>query len=172
MEDVTAAGLDVLFCGINPGLWSGAVGHHFARPGNRFWRALQAAGFTDEVLEPSRERQLLGHGIGITNLVSRATATAAELSAAELRAGAELLAAKVRRLSPSSVAFLGVTAYRAAFSRPKAALGEQPEQMGGARLFVLANPSGAQARYQLPELAGQLAALRTAVTGTGRPAGS
>ena len=164
VPDVVGEGLSVLFCGINPGLWSGAVGHHFARPGNRFWSALQLSGFVPEVLRPEEERRLLDYGLGITNLVARATATAVELSQDELRAGAEALARKVAEWDPRSVAFLGIGAYRTAFARSKAALGEQPERLGGARTFVLPNPSGVQARYQLPELAALFAALRRAVS--------
>lgn len=163
VEDVLAPGLDVVFCGINPGLWSAAVGHHFARPGNRFWRVLFEAGVTDAVLEPADERRLLAHGVGITNLVARATATATELSTKELRDGAVELAGRLRPYRPAAVAILGVTAYRTAFGRPKAVLGEQPEPVAGARCFVLANPSGVQARYQLADLVDQLMALRKAI---------
>ncbi len=171
MADVLAPGLAVVFCGINPGLWSAAVGHHFARPGNRFWRALHGAGFTEEVLEPADERRLLAYGVGITNLVARSTATAAELSPHELRTGAAALADRLAPLRPRAVAFLGVTAYRAAFGQPRAVLGEQPGPLAGARVFVLANPSGAQARYQLPELVAQLAVLRDAVSAPGAVVG-
>jgi len=163
VPDVIAPGLSVLFCGINPGLWSGAVGHHFARPGNRFWAVLHLAGFVPELLRPEAERQLLDHGLGITNLVARATATAVEVSREELRAGRRTLEGKVTRLRPESIAFLGMGAYRVAFERPKAALGEQPELLARARVFVLPNPSGAQARYQLPELVEIFAAVREAV---------
>ena len=163
VPDVLAPNLELVFCGINPGLWSGAVGHHFARPGNRFWRVVQAAGFTEELLDPADERRLLAHGVGITNLVARATATAVELPAAELRRGAADLERRLAPLRPRALAVLGVTAYRAAFAQPRAVLGEQAERLARARVFVLANPSGAQARYQLPELVEQLAAVRRAL---------
>ena len=142
----------MLFCGINPGLFSAATGHHFARPGNRFWRTLHEAGFTERRLAPAEQRLLLARGIGLTNLVARATASAAELSPAELAAGRRRLEAKVRRLRPRTVAVLGLGAYRHAFARPRAALGLQPEHLAGAALWVLPNPSGLNAHYQLPDL--------------------
>jgi len=153
VPDVIAPGLRLLFCGINPGLYSGAVGHHFARPGNRFWPVLHAAGITDRVLSPFDEHELLAAGVGITNLVDRATATADRLAADELRSGARLLEAKVRRLRPRTVAFLGLTSYRTAFGRPKAVVGLQDERIGGAAIRLLPNPSGLNAHYQVPQLA-------------------
>src|SRR5438034_7630338 len=125
VPDVVRPGLRVLFCGINPGLYSGAVGHHFARPGNRFWKALHRAGFTRRCLSPFEERELLRSGLGITNLVARATARASELSEQELRAGAGHVRRKVRRFRPDAVAFLGMGAFRAAFGRPRATVGPQ-----------------------------------------------
>ena len=148
-----APDLDVLFCGINPGLYTAAIGHHFGRPGNRFWPALYSAGITPRLLTPYEERELLDYGYGITNLVARATATAAEITKAELVEGSKILEAKVERYAPSMVAFLGVTAYRAAFDRPKAQTGPQPEQIGNTRLWVLPNPSGLNAHYRLEDLA-------------------
>ena len=171
VPDVVAPGLDVIFCGINPGLWSAAVGHHFARPGNRFWKVLHAAGFTEELLSPSDERRLLGAGVGVTNLVSRATASAAELHRDELRRGGRNLARKVRRLEPGIVAFLGLIAYRSAFDRPSATVGEQAERLGGARLWLLPNPSGAQAHYQPDEMVTALRVLRRAINGSKRASG-
>jgi TDG/mug DNA glycosylase family protein len=170
VPDVVAPGLDVIFCGINPGLWSAAVGHHFARPGNRFWKVLHAAGFTEELLSPSDEHRLLRDGVGVTNLVSRATASAAELDRDELRRGGRNLGRKVRRLKPGIVAFLGLIAYRSAFDRPSAAVGEQAERLGGARLWLLPNPSGAQAHYQPDEMVRALRALRDAIQRERRPA--
>jgi TDG/mug DNA glycosylase family protein len=155
-------GLKVLFCGINPGLYSGAIGHHFARPGNRFWRALHAAGFTSRILAPWEEDLLLPLGYGITSLVARATATAAELTAKELRSGGRYLEAKVRRYRPRWVAVLGIGAYRAAFERPGAAVGMQAEVLAGAGLWVLPNPSGLNANHQLPDLTRAFRALRAA----------
>ncbi len=148
-----APDLDVLFCGINPGLYTAAIGHHFGRPGNRFWPALYSAGITPRLLTPYEERELLDYGYGITNLVARATATAAEITKAELVEGSKILEAKVKRYAPRMVAFLGVTAYRAAFDRPKAQTGPQPEQIGNTRLWVLPNPSGLNAHYRLEDLA-------------------
>ncbi len=162
IPDVIAPGLRVLFCGINPGLYSGAVGHHFARPGNRFWKVLHRAGFTDRELSPSDDRKLLDRSLGITNLVSRTTAAAAELDPAELRRGASRLARKVDRYRPRFVAFAGMGAYRTAFRRPDAAVGRQPETLSGAAIWLLPNPSGAQAAYQLDDLVREFRALRRA----------
>jgi TDG/mug DNA glycosylase family protein len=165
VPDLIAPGLAVLFSGINPGLYSAATGHHFARPGNRFWPALHAAGFTDRVLRPAEEPMLLEVGVGITNLVDRATATAAELSPDELRRGRRALERKVRRYRPRCVAVLGIGAYRAAFELPRAALGRQPERIGTAALWVLPNPSGLNANHQLGDLARAFGALREFVEG-------
>lgn len=163
VADVIAPRLQVLFCGINPGLYSGAVGHHFARPGNRFWPVLHAAGFTDRVLSPFEERQLLAGGYGITNLVSRATAGADELSMEELSQGGRRLRAKVRRYRPRYLAILGIGAYRRAFRRPRAVSGRQVERIDDALIWVLPNPSGLNAHYQLKDLAEVFGALRAAV---------
>jgi TDG/mug DNA glycosylase family protein len=162
VRDVIGPDLRVLFCGINPGLYSGAVGHHFARPGNRFWKVVHRAGFTERELSPFEERELLGSGIGITNLVSRTTASASELGRDELRRGAIRLERKVRRFQPAIVAFAGMGAYRVAFGRPRAGLGRQPEQLAGAIIWLLPNPSGAQAAYQLDDLVRAFRALRRA----------
>lgn len=162
VPDVLAPGLRVLFVGINPGLYSGATGHHFARPGNRFWPVLHRAGFTPRVLAPWEERELLDLGLGITNLVHRATATAAELDASELRAGVRELHVKVAALAPRWVAVLGVGAYRTAFARPRAVVGGQPERLAGSGVWVLPNPSGLNAHYQLDDLAAAYAELRRA----------
>lgn len=163
-----ASGLAVLFCGINPGLYSGAVGHHFARPGNRFWKALHASGLTDRVLSPFDERDLLAVGIGVTNLVDYATAGAEELSAADLRSGAEVLERKVCRLRPAFVAFLGIGAYRIAFARQSAGVGPQPDVLCSSGIWVLPNPSGLNAHYQLDDLAAAFAELRRAARGMSR----
>jgi double-stranded uracil-DNA glycosylase len=160
VPDVLGPGLRVLFCGINPGLWSAAVGHHFARPGNRFWKALHLGGFTPRQLAPDEEGELLALGLGITNLVERATAGAAELGAEELRAGGSRLAAKASAARPQVVAVLGVGAYRTAFGLPRASVGPQPDPIGGAAAWLLPNPSGLNAHYQLPDLAEAFADLR------------
>ena len=165
IPDVIGPGLRVLFCGINPGLYSGAVGHHFARPGNRFWKVLHRSGFTDHELSPFDDRALLDVGIGVTNLVSRTTATAAALDGAELRRGAARLRAKVKRYRPSFVAFAGMGAYRTAYRRPHAVLGRQRETVGDAVVWLLPNPSGAQAAYQLDDLVREFRALRRAAAG-------
>jgi TDG/mug DNA glycosylase family protein len=162
---VIAPGLRVLFCGINPGLYTAWAGHHFARPGNRFWPALHASGFTPRRLEPSDEAELLDLGLGITNLVDRATATAAELTAAELRSGAEQLSAAAERYAPAYIALLGVTAYRTAFAAPRASLGPQGQRLGDAHVWVLPNPSGLNAHHQPADLARLFAELRTEATG-------
>jgi TDG/mug DNA glycosylase family protein len=162
IRDVIAPGLKVLFCGINPGLYSGATGHHFARPGNRFWPALHLAGFTPRLLHPSEKRELLESGCGITNLVARTTAAADELTDEELRAGRRRLEARVRRYRPRIVAVLGIGAYRTAFARPRAAPGLQPEKLAGAALWILPNPSGLNANHQLPDLVRLFRDLRRA----------
>ncbi|MGZ8629036.1 MAG: G/U mismatch-specific DNA glycosylase [Actinomycetota bacterium] len=163
VPDVLAPDLDVVFVGINPGLWSGAVGHHFARPGNRFWKALHGSGFTDRLLSPSEEAELLGSGVGLTNLVTRATATAEEITADELRAGAVGLEARLAPLRPRCVAVLGIGAYRTGFERRRAQLGQHEERVGEARLWVLPNPSGLNAHYQLDALIERFRELRTAL---------
>ena len=153
VRDVIAPDLRVLFCGINPGLYTAAVGHHFARPGNRFWPTLYAAGFTDRLLSPFDERELLKSGYGITNVVSRTTVSADLLTKEEIVAGGERLRAKVLRFRPRVLAVLGLGAYRTAFSRPKAVVGRQEELFGATVLWVLPNPSGLNANYQAAELA-------------------
>jgi TDG/mug DNA glycosylase family protein len=152
LADLVGPDLRVLFCGINPGTLSGELGLHFARRGNRFWKLLCAGGFTESVLPPAEQHILPGLGVGITNLVGRVTAAASELGAAELRAGATQLEAKVGLWRPRCVAVLGLQAYRTAFLRPNAAIGRQPERLGAALLWLLPNPSGLQAHYQLPEM--------------------
>jgi TDG/mug DNA glycosylase family protein len=161
LRDVVAPGLDVLFCGINPSLMSAERGHHFARPGNRFWPALHLGGLTPRLLVPDEDASLPEYGLGITNVVSRPTRTAAELTAEELREGAVALAALVARYRPRVLAVLGVTAWRVAFERPRAALGRQPERIGGAETWVAPNPSGLNAHHQLPDLARLYGQLRT-----------
>jgi TDG/mug DNA glycosylase family protein len=163
VPDVIGHGLRVLFSGINPGLYTAAVGHHFARPGNRFWPALLAAGFTDRLVSPFEERELLERGYGITNVVMRATAAADELSRDELRAGGRQLATKVRRYQPRVLAILGLGAYRAAWERPKAVIGRQEEKIGETLIWVLPNPSGLNAHYQANALARMFSDLRAAV---------
>ncbi|MFJ9660265.1 G/U mismatch-specific DNA glycosylase [Streptomyces griseoflavus] len=162
VPDVAADGLRVLFCGINPGLMTAATGHHFARPGNRFWPALHRSGFTPELLSPSQQEKLLSYGLGITNVVARATARADELSAEEYREGGRLLAAKVARLRPGWLAVLGVTAYRAAFDDRKARVGPQARTIGGTRVWVLPNPSGLNAHWTPATLAEEFGRLREA----------
>lgn len=162
VPNVIAPHLRVLFCGINPGLYSGAVGHHFARPGNRFWPVLARAGFTDAVVSPFEERSLLERGVGITNLVNYATASADELDAEDLRRGARRLERTARRYRPRIVAILGLGAYGEAFGVSRARAGPQQERVGGARLWVLPNPSGRTAGYQLAALATAFRKLRRA----------
>jgi len=163
VPDVIAPGLRVLFCGINPGLYTAAVGHHFARPGNRFWPALHRAGFTPRLFAPSEERELLSLGYGVTNVVARATAAADELAPEEFVRGGRLLRAKVRRYAPRFLAILGVGAYRAAFGRPKARPGRQEERLEAATVWVLPNPSGLNANYRPEDLARLFRELRDAV---------
>src|SRR4051794_14225409 len=160
LPDVIAPGLDVLFCGINPSLTSAERGHHFARPGNRFWPALHLAGLTPRRFTPDEDRQLLELGIGITNVVDRPTRAAAELSVEELREGALALADLVAEYRPRVLAVLGITAWRTAFDRPRAVLGRQPERIGGVETWVAPNPSGLNAHAQLPDLARAYRQLR------------
>lgn len=172
VPDLIAPDLAVLFCGINPGLVSAAVGHHFARRGNRFWKVLHLAGFTAVQLEPDQEQRLLDAGCGITNLVARASAMANELSRDELRAGARRLGETVRTWRPRHLAVLGVGAYRIAFDEPRAEIGRQPHPFEGATRWVLPNPSGAQAHYQLPALVALFAELAAAAHEETAPGGS
>jgi TDG/mug DNA glycosylase family protein len=162
IRDVIASDLRILFVGINPGLYSGAVGHHFARPGNRFWPALQGAGVTDRLLSPSEERLLLDRGCGITNIVDRATARADELTEDDLSHGIRRLEKKVRRFRPRWVAFLGISAYQAVVDRQSPSVGPQTAKFGGARVWLLPNPSGLNAHYQLPALVQLFSDLRIA----------
>lgn len=162
VRDVIAPDLRVLFCGINPGLYTAAVGHHFARPGNRFWPALYAAGFTDRLLSPFDERELLKTGYGVTNVVPRTTASADMLTKEEIVAGGKRLRAKVLRYRPRILAVLGLGAYRTAFNQPKAKIGRQENQIGETVLWVLPNPSGLNANYQAADLARLFAELRKA----------
>jgi double-stranded uracil-DNA glycosylase len=167
LPDLVGPDLRVLFCGINPGKLSGDLGLHFARRGNRFWKLLNAGGFTGKVLSPEEQHVLPALGIGITNLVGRVTVAASELGVAELREGASQLEAKVRELRPGCVAVLGLQAYRTAFRRPGAVIGRQPESLGGALLWLLPNPSGLQAQYQLPEMSQMFRSLFVATEAVG-----
>ncbi|WP_250400253.1 G/U mismatch-specific DNA glycosylase [Streptomyces cellostaticus] len=162
VPDVVADGLRVLFCGINPGLMSAATGHHFARPGNRFWPVLHRSGFTPRLLEPAEQRELLTYGLGVTNVVARATARADELTAEEYVAGGRELSARVTRLEPRWLAVVGVMAYRAAFGDRGAAVGPQEATVGGARVWVLPNPSGLNAHWTAAAMAEEFARLRRA----------
>jgi double-stranded uracil-DNA glycosylase len=163
LPDLVGPGMRVLLVGINPSLWSGWSGYHFGRPSNRLWQTLHEAGLTSRRLHPEDTGELLGAGIGVTNLVARATARADELSDDEIRAGVPRLRALVARWRPPVVAVLGVTAYRVAFSRPKAVVGRQPDALDGAVLWVLPNPSGLNAHYQQPALTAEYATLRYAL---------
>ena len=160
IPDVVGPDLRVLFSGINPGLYSAATGHHFARPGNRFWPALHQSGFTPRQFRPGEQDQLLALGLGITNVVARASARADELSAEELRAGGARLARLTGELRPRWLAVLGVTAYRTAFGQPRAVVGPQPGELGGARVWILPNPSGLNAHWSAAALAAEFARLR------------
>jgi double-stranded uracil-DNA glycosylase len=160
IPDVIEPGLRVLFSGINPGLYSAATGCHFARPGNRFWPALYRSGFTPRQLRPDEQEQLLGLGLGITNVVARATARADELTEQELRDGGRALLAKAERLAPRWLAVVGVTAYRAAFGPARATVGRQELTAGSTRLWVLPNPSGLNASWPAPRLAEAFRELR------------
>jgi double-stranded uracil-DNA glycosylase len=164
VPDLVAPGLTVLFCGINPGLYTAALGHHFARPGNRFWPALHGAGFTPRLFKPWEERELLPLGFGITNMVARTTAAASELSPEEYVEGGQRLTQLVQQYQPRVVAFMGIGAYRTAFARPKAQLGLQPERLADAALWALPSPSGLNANHSLADLITLLRELRDWVT--------
>lgn len=167
VPDLIAPDLDVLFCGINPGLYTAAIGHHFGRPGNRFWPALFGAGFTPRLFKPWDEGELLALGVGITNMVERTTASAAELAPEEYVRGGARLTMVVLAHTPKVVAFLGIGAYRHTFARPRASLGVQAERIGASALWVLPSPSGLNANHQLPDLVALFAELRDWV-GRGR----
>jgi TDG/mug DNA glycosylase family protein len=161
-EDLIDENLKVLFCGINPGIWSGATGFHFAKPGNRFWKALHLGGFTDRVLHPSEEHELLENGYGITSFCKRTTARADELTAEEFIEGGKLLVKKIQRYKPRFLGVLGIGAFRTAFNQPKAKFGLQAETIAGAKVWLLPNPSGLNAHYQLNDLARLYGELRDA----------
>ncbi|WP_189973641.1 G/U mismatch-specific DNA glycosylase [Streptomyces avidinii] len=169
LPDVVAGGLRVLFCGINPGLLSAATGHHFARPGNRFWPVLHLSGFTPRRLAPAEQEELLTYRLGITNVVARATARADELSAEEFREGGRILTAKVELLRPQWLAVVGVTAYRTAFGEPKAKIGPQERTIGSTRVWALPNPSGLNAHWTAESMAQEYARLRTAAEASDSP---
>ena len=162
-EDLIDYNLKVLFCGINPGMWSGATGFHFAKPGNRFWKTLHLSGFTGRLLHPSEEHELLENGCGITSFCKRTTARADELSNEEMIEGGKVLVKKVLEFKPQFLAVLGIGAYRTAFNQPKAQLGLQNEKIGETKIWLLPNPSGLNAHYQLNDLAKLFGELRSAV---------
>jgi TDG/mug DNA glycosylase family protein len=162
VRDLIAPELRVLFCGINPSLYTAAVGYHFARPGNRFWKTIHAAGFTERVLDPSEQHLLLARGVGLTNVVARASVSADELELAEYRRGGALLARKLRRYQPRVLAFLGLGAYRIAAERPEAKVGRQPDRFADVEVWALPNPSGLNAHYRFEDLVECYAALARA----------
>ncbi|HSH31586.1 MAG TPA: G/U mismatch-specific DNA glycosylase [Candidatus Saccharimonadales bacterium] len=162
LPDIIDFGLHVLFCGINPGLYTAAIGHHFARPGNRFWSTLHFAGFTPRRLMPAEERRLLDFGLGITNVAHRPTTAAAELSQAELLEGGIMLQEKVLRYQPRWLAVLGIDAYRKAFGVPRAAVGPQVQRIGATCVWLLPNPSGLNAHYTPARFADVFRELRLA----------
>lgn len=163
LPDIIAPNLNVLFCGINPSVYSVAVGHHFGRPGNRFWKSLHAAGFTDRLLSPAEDGDLLAFGYGLTNVADRATARADQLDLQDFQQGRKTLTAKVKRYQPRCLAILGITAYRAAFEQPKAVMGRQDVTIGDTIIWVLPNPSGLNAHYQLDDLKRVYGELRLAI---------
>jgi len=163
VPDLIAPALKVLFCGINPGLYTAAIGHHFGRPGNRFWPALHAGGFTPRRFDPTEENELLPLGYGITNVVARATAAAEELTDEEIIEGGKILRKKVERFTPRMLAVLGLGAFRLAFNKSRAAIGEQEETIGSTRLWLLPSPSGLNAHHQPSHLAEVFRQLREAI---------
>lgn len=160
VPDLVAPGVRLLLCGINPSLWSAVAGCHFGNPANRLWPTLHLAGLTSRRLHPSETEDLLAAGIGVTNVVNYATATAAEITKDQLRLGRERVVATVAQWAPEVIAFLGLSAYRTAFGRPKAVVGRQEEQIGETVVWLLPNPSGLNAHYQLPDLARVYGELR------------
>lgn len=162
-EDLIDYDLKVLFCGINPGIWSGATGFHFAKPGNRFWKTLFLAGFTERPLLPSEEHELLENGYGITSFCKRTTARADELSSEEIINGGKLLIKRVEKFKPQNLAVLGITAFRTAFQKPKAKMGLQEEKIGDTNVWLLPNPSGLNAHYQLNDLAKLFGEVRKSI---------
>lgn len=164
VPDIIGSRLKVLFCGINPSLYSAAVDHHFARPGNRLWKALHKAGFTERILHPSEDQSLLELGYGMTNIVARATARADELNSAELEQGYCILVDKAAKWQPHYLGVLGISAYRIAFKQPKAKVGRQALMLGDTQIWALPNPSGLNAHYQLDDLAAVYGELRKAVS--------
>ena len=165
LRDVIAPGLDVLFCGINPSLASAATGHHYAHPGNRFWPALHLAGFTPRLLTAADDHTVPRYGLGLTNLVDRPTASASELTVHELQAGALALERLVRRFSPTVLCVVGLGAWREGFRRPNASVGLQSETVAERPVWVVPNPSGLNAHYQLPRLAALFAEVRSYARG-------
>ena len=163
MPDILAPDLNVVFCGINPSVYSAVVGHHFARPGNRFWRALHRGGLTPHQIVPADDAQLLNYKIGLTNVAARATVAAADLTRDELRAGAPQLIEKIERFRPQWLAILGVGAYRVAFDEPRAIIGLQMRLIGATKVWVLPNPSGLNAHYPPTALAEKFGELRRAM---------
>jgi TDG/mug DNA glycosylase family protein len=155
--------LNVVFCGINPGLYSAAVGHHFAHPSNRFWKVLHQSGFTPQQLEPSQDLQLPKHGLGLTNIVARPSASAKELSKEELIQGRDSLERKIQKYQPQVLGFLGLGAYRQAFQQPKSAIGLQAHLIGGSRVWLLPNPSGLNAHYTIQDLTDLFRHLRQSI---------
>jgi len=151
VPDVIGPDLKVLFVGINPGLYSAKIGHHFGRPGNRFWPALHLGGFTPRLFSPYEDQELLKLGLGISNFVERESARADQLTVEEIKAGFEDLKLKIERYKPKVVAFLGIGSYRIATGDPKARLGLQGDIIGMSRIWVLPNPSGLNAHFQIKD---------------------
>jgi TDG/mug DNA glycosylase family protein len=166
VPDLIAPNLRVLFCGINPSVYSAVVRHHFARPGNRFWPTLHKAGFTPRLLRPDEEQELLIYGYGITNIVERATVAAAELTSDELASGGQRLRTKVKHYQPRVLAILGISAYRLAFNQPRAVLGQQPDTIGSIQLYILPNPSGLNAHFTPADLARVYGEFRQSIEAT------
>jgi TDG/mug DNA glycosylase family protein len=163
VEDLIDHDLKILFCGINPGIWSGATGFHFAKPGNRFWKVMHLAGFSDRILHPSQGSELLENGYGMTCFVKRTTARADELRTEEFVEGGKILVKKIEKYKPQMLAVLGIGAFRAAFQKPKAKLGLQEETIGGAKVWLLPNPSGLNAHYQIDDLTALFSELRKSI---------
>jgi double-stranded uracil-DNA glycosylase len=168
LRDLLAPDLRVVFCGINPGLRSAMLGHHFAGRGNRFWKAIYLAGFTREQIIPEKGEIILAHGCGLTSAVERPTSRADELTRDEFERAASGLSAKIARYAPGYVAFLGKPAFSAIFGRKSVSWGEQDDLLGGSKTWVLPNPSGLNRSFRLDQLVRAYTELRVALDGASK----
>jgi TDG/mug DNA glycosylase family protein len=163
LSEIVASGLSVIFCGLNPALSAARDGHNFSNPSNRFWRVLHLAGFTPRLLRAEEEREILKYGCGITSAVPRPTKSASELKSHDYVDAAPALEARIRTLAPANLAFLGKAAYAAISLRAQIDWGRQPDELAGASIWVLPNPSGLNRAYSVERLAEYYRELRSAL---------